>query len=110
MPRSPRACRAQHDGPVTEPALYGSTETAASRRFSVVLNTAGVVIVTFFLVRQGLLSQPIWVCVLTAVALLAWLLRSLTLGSTSATSILMRSDPAGRGSRWELAGTVAAVV
>src|SRR3954454_20720556 len=106
MPRSPRACRAQHDGPVTGPTLDASTETAASRRFSVVLNTAGVAIVGFFLVRQGLLSQPAWVVVLTGVALLAWLLRSLTLGSTSANPAVAGSDPAARGSRWELAGTV----
>lgn len=74
------------------------------------LNTAGVVIVGFFLVRQGLLSQPAWVSVLTGVALVAWLLRSLTLGSTSATSIVTGSDSARRGSTWELVGTVAAVV
>lgn len=75
-----------------------------------VLNAAAVVIVGFFLVRQGVLAQPAWVSVLTAVALLAWLLRSLTLGATSATAILTGSDSTGRSSRWELAGTVAAIV
>jgi signal transduction histidine kinase len=98
---------------VTDAASDGSAETDAgstSRRFTVVLNTAGVVIVAFFLVRQGLLTRPAWVAVLTAVALLAWLLRAVTLGSTSAASILLGSDSPGRGSRWERVGTVAAIV
>ncbi len=98
---------------MTYAALDGPAETAAgrtSRRLTVVLNAAGVVIVGFFLVRQRLLEQPGWVCVSTFAALLAWLLRSITLGSTSATSILMGSDSGRRSSRWERAGTVAAIV
>jgi signal transduction histidine kinase len=98
---------------VTDAAFDGSAETAAgrtSRRFTVVLNAVGVVVAGFFLVRQGLLAQPAWVVALTAVALLAWLLRSLTLGPTSANSILTGSGTAGRTSRWELAGTIAAMI
>jgi len=98
---------------VTDAALNGSAETAAgrtSRRFSVALNVAGVGIVAFFLVRQGLLAQPAWVVALTGVALLAWLLRSLTLGSPWAASLLTGSDSRGPMASWELAGTVAAVV
>ena len=69
-----------------------------SRLFSILLNVAGVVVVGFFLVRQGLLAEPPWVVVLTAAALLAWLVRSATLGSPP------RSSP------WELAGLISAVV
>ena len=73
-----------------------------SRPFSILLNLAGVVVVGFFLVRQGLLAQPAWVVVLSVVALLAWMLRSATLGSTPSRS---RAQ-----SRWELSGTIAAIV
>ena len=66
--------------------------------FSVLLNIAGVVVVGFFLLRQGLLAQPLWVVVVTTVALLAWLVRSATLGSPP------------RSSRWELAGLTSAIV
>ncbi len=48
-----------------------------SRLSSALLNAAGVLVVGFFLVRQGLLAEQLWVVILTAIAMLGWLARAL---------------------------------
>lgn len=46
-------------------------------RLSRLLNIAGVVLVGSLLVRQGLLALPLWIVIVTGVALFGWLLREL---------------------------------
>jgi signal transduction histidine kinase len=72
----------------------GVVDARPLRPFSVLLNVAGVAVVGFFLVRQGLLADAPWVIAVSAVALLAWLVRSVTFSTR-------------RG--WDLAVVIAAI-
>ena len=69
----------QHDGPVTDPATRDPSPPPST--FSRALNVAGVAIVALCLARDGYrLDHPLWVWILTGVALLAWLPRELLPG------------------------------